>query len=178
VLNSFGQKDDSLAKAISKAFSFTKKNSINFEAFGHGLWYSLSYERIIIDNYHYKLGGQIGAAIYSNSYGLSVWTPISINYIKTFGQSRNHHAEFGIGHVLRYDRPYNTNLYKEWVTTFISAKAGYRHQKPNSPWIFKVLFTPLLEYNKKGVSYVPTVTNTGADLHPYFSGALSIGLTF
>ena len=173
VLDSFGQKKDSLTKAFADTYLFTKKNSINLEAFGHGLWYSLSYERILINNYHYKIAGQIGVAVYPYSFYTAIWVPVSINYLRSFGLKRNHHIELGVGHVIDKDIGLSSQ-------TFFTAKVGYRHQNPNGRWIFKILFTPLYEYDRKNVKSItqPSINNTIQSNNPYLSGALSIGYTF
>ena len=158
---------------------FSRKNSLNFEAFGHGLYYSLSYERILINDYHFKLAGQVGVSVYPYPDQIDIWIPISLNYIRTFGVKRKHHAEIGLGHVARYNQLYNHAINNPWQT-FITMKAGYRFQKPNGRWIFKALFTPFYEYDRKNLKSIikPTVNNTIMSNNPYSSGALSIGYTF
>jgi hypothetical protein len=177
--DSFGQISDSLKTKLADTYIFSKKNSLNFEAFGHGLYYSLSYERIIVNDYHFKFAGQGGVSVYPYPDQIDLWLPISLNYIKTFGVKRKHHAEVGIGHVVRYDQFYDGSLSYPWQT-FITAKAGYRYQKPSGRWIFKILFTPFYEYdsrNKKSIQQ-PNYSKTLTSDNPYPSGALSIGYTF
>lgn len=178
-LNLLGQKSDSIASKVSEQFLFSRKNSVNFETFGHGLYYSLSYERILINDYHFRLAVQAGAAVYPYPDQIDIWVPISINYIRPFGIKRKHHVEIGIGHILRYDQFYHGYQINPWQT-FISGKLGYRYQKPNGRLIFKVLFTPFQEYgHPNGKSFIQRSNSKNAveeELLP--SGALSIGYTF
>jgi hypothetical protein len=77
-----------------------------------------------------------------------VWLPLNLNYFKPVGLKRKHHIETGIGHALQYQQFNDGSLKNPW-RTYITAKAGYRFQKPTGTWIFKILFTPFLEYNSK-----------------------------
>ncbi len=163
---------------LADNYLFSKRNSINFEAFGHGLFYSLSYERILFNGYHFKFAGQAGIAVYPYPDQIDIWLPISLNAIKTFGAKRRNHIELGVGHVARYDQLYVVKSTNPWQT-FLTAKVGYRYQKPNGHWIYKILFTPFYEYDRKSpnpiqIEYkkIKTFDN------PYASGALSVGYSF
>lgn len=174
----FGQNSDSLGTRYSDPFLFSKRNSVNFEAFGHGLYYSFSYERIIINGHFSKLAGQIGVSIYPYPDQIDIWIPISINFIKSIGIKRRNHIEVGIGHVLRYDQYYDGSIRNPWQT-FITAKLGYRYQNPTGRWIFKILFTPFYEYDRKNISSTPAPKSFHniIDGNGFPSGALSIGYT-
>ena len=178
-LNLLGQKSDSIASKVSEQFLFSRKNSLNFEAFGHGLYYSFSYERILINDYHFRLALQLGVAVYPYPDQIDIWVPVSINYVRPIGAKRKHHIEIGLGHVLRYDQVYNGYIRNPWQT-FITAKVGYRYQKPSGRWIFKMLFTPFYEYDRKNFSStpVPKSFHNIIDGNGFPSGALSIGYTF
>ncbi len=111
---------------------FRYKNSIDIEAFGHGGYYSINYERIFLNKSKFKLSGQVG---FQYIKGLTI--PVSINQLTSFG---NHHLEFGIGHsVIFLGPPTGPEL-------IILAKLCYRYQKPNGRLLFKVGFTPFIPY--------------------------------
>ncbi|KAA5537411.1 hypothetical protein F0919_06975 [Taibaiella lutea] len=145
---------------------FLYGNSIHFEAGGHGLVYSLNYERNIINTRHFKTSMQVGLSLYPGALDLvsNVWIPYSINQLFSLNQ---HHIETGIGLVLTQ----SANGFAEgrginkYFNTYYSAKIGYRYQKPNGRMTYKVLFTPLWE---KIYNYT--------EFHPL--GAFSIGYNF
>lgn len=175
----FTQNPDSPISKPTEPFLFAKRNSLNFEAFGHGLFYSLSYERIIINEDPYKWALQIGGAVYPYHNQIDIWLPISLNFIKTVGIKRKHHIEAGVGHVLRYDQFYNGYMNNPWQT-FITAKVGYRFQKSDGRWIFKILLTPFYEYDRKNppTTPAPKSFHNIIDGNGFPSGALSVGYTF
>jgi hypothetical protein len=174
-LNLFSQKADPIIKNPGVGFLFAKKNSINFEAFGHGVFYSFSYERIFKNGPFYKFGMQGGASVYPYTGDLQAWLPISINCIRTLALKSKHHLEMGVGHVVCID--YIHGIYDRTLYSgFITAKFGYRFQKPSGPWIFKILLTPLYEYKARLSSRLNPNVNNGSFFYP--SGALSIGYSF
>lgn len=177
VLKCIGQFNDSLSNEKFRKLHFQNTNSINLEAFGHGLFYSISYEKIIINKFNYKLGGQIGVAPYFYPGSIDLWIPISINYIKSFGITKKHHLEGGIGHVFRYNQYYDGSIYSPW-NTVITAKLGYRYQKPNGKWIFKIMFTPFYWYDYKNPKIKISTHNTFVSDNPLPSGTISFGRSF
>lgn len=83
---------------------FDNKNSVQLEAGGHGMIYSLNYERILISGDRFKTAAQVGISYYPPSWGyIELWMPIGINEILSFG---NHHVEAGLGIV-----PVNPHLH-------------------------------------------------------------------
>lgn len=143
---------------------FVYKNSIQAELFGHGLFYSIGYERLFINGQIFKTTGQIGLSYYPPKTGIiDLWIPVVINELFSFGK---HHIEVGIGHVFTNEAPRNNDyqmLRYEWGG-FLTARLGYRYQQPNERFIFRAGFTPFLEYRH--------IT----ELHP--SGGLAIGYSF
>lgn len=71
---------------------FLYGNSIHFEAGGHGLVYSLNYERNIINTRHFKTSMQVGLSLYPAALDLvsNVLIPYSINQLFSLNQ---HHIE-------------------------------------------------------------------------------------
>lgn len=67
--------------------SFQHKNSFQAELFGHGLFYSLNYERVIVNGPRFKTTGQAGASYYPPQAGIiTVWMPVMINELLSFGR--------------------------------------------------------------------------------------------
>jgi len=154
--------------AAFKSQAFQRKNSVQLELGGHGLFYSVNYERNLLNADHFKTSVQIGFSFYPAPIDLRcrLWVPVSFNQLISHNQ---HHLELGLGIVFTEFQNYGDmegNIhYKMGLTPFLSGKAGYRYQKPDGRMQYKVLFTPLLE-RENGI--------TG--FHPL--GAVSIGYTF
>lgn len=156
-MTTFGQ------KATNPTLSFKNKNSIQFELFGHGLFYSFNYERILVNGQKFKTTGQAGISYYPPKTGIrDIWIPVLINELYSFD---SHHIEFGFGYVF-INEATRTEDYEEisrgW-NGFLTGRIGYRYQKPDGRLIFRVGFTPLYEYEVK-------------EFHP--SGGLTIGYSF
>lgn len=126
---------------------FENKNSVQLDAGGHGMFYSLNYERIIFNGKRFKTAAQVGFSYYPRSWGyIELWTPIGINEIFSF--TNKHHIELGIGIVpTRSPSPKMEEMfdsYSPW-SYFLSARLGYRYQKPDGNFLFRAGFTPLAE---------------------------------
>jgi hypothetical protein len=143
--------------------SFENKNSIQMELFGHGLFYSLNYERIIFNGESLKTSGQVGLAYYPPKTDVrDVWIPVIINELFSY---EKHHLEFGVGYVFINEgirTLENKVISREW-NGIITGRVGYRYQKPTGRFIFRAGFTPLYEHD-------------GNDFHPL--GGLSFGYNF
>jgi len=152
---SFGQQFEE----NNKSLNFKFKNSIEFELFGHGCFYSIDYERLILNREKFKTLGQLGLSIYPENTGvIPIWIPISINQLISFN---SHHIEAGVGQILVNDEtPVGEDEYK----LFGSFKIGYRYQKPNGRILLKAAFTPVIDYwdkvdknifGDKSVEFIP-----------------------
>jgi len=122
-------------------------NSVQLELGGHGLIYSLNYERILSNNDIFKTAGQIGISYYPPVTGIiDVWIPLGINEIISFG---NHHIEAGVGViVIRESTREPDNSASDWNWNgFLSGRIGYRYQKPSGRFILRAGFTPVIESN-------------------------------
>jgi hypothetical protein len=126
---------------------FVKLNSVQLELGGHGLVYSLNYERILLNYNRFKLAGQVGFSYYPPFTGfIDYWIPISINGMFSI---RNHHIELGSGFIINRVSSrdfYNNAIDWDWEG-FLSARIGYRYQKPDGHFLFRAGFTPVLEIN-------------------------------
>lgn len=142
---------------------FTNKNSVQFELFGHGMLYSLNYERILLNGEKFKTTGQVGFSYYPPSTDiLDFWFPISINELISFNQ---HHLEIGAGCAFIYNAFRDANdavVFWQW-DNYIVGRIGYRYQKPDGRILWRVGFTPFYE-------------PPNHEIHP--SGGLSVGYSF
>jgi hypothetical protein len=110
-----------------------------------------------------KTSGQIGVAVYPPSSGIiDLWIPILINELISFDM---HHLEIGAGYIFTKESDSSTLASNERVWNgYITGRVGYRYQKPSSRFLFRIAFTPIIEYNNY------------KEFHP--SGGISIGYAF
>ena len=143
---------------------FHHRNSFQIELGGHGLFYSLNYERILVNGQNFKTNAQLGISYYPPSTGVrDVWMPIYINELYSFG---NHHIEGGLGYVVIREAIRDTeNNPEEWFWSgLFTGRIGYRFQKPDGRLILRAGFTPFMEHD------------IATEFHP--SGGASIGYSF
>ena len=137
----------------SKSKGFNYDNTAQLELFGHGGFYSVNYERFIINNSKLKTSVLIGTAYYPENTGIiNLWLPVSINQLLSFNSS---HIEFGIGHIfaldiieLEQDGSSTTDL-----ETFISGRIGYRFQQTNSRILIRGAYMPILDYTSDNLIF-------------------------
>lgn len=146
---------------------FQNKNSFQLEILGSTVFYSLNYERILINGGRLKTAAQAGISYYPPSLGVrDFWLPIGINEIISFG---NHHIEAGMGYMPVRESLRDPDLQViEWFWShMITGRIGYRYQKPDGHLILRAAFTPVLEVNIPGF---------GAEFHPL--AGVSLGYSF
>jgi len=134
---------------------------------GHGLFYSLNYERILLNGGRFKTASQAGISYYPPRTGIrDIWIPLGINEIFSFG---NHHLEAGIGYLpIREALRYPDDTPDEWFWSHLmTGRIGYRFQKPEGRLILRAAFTPVLEMEYLG---------HGDEFHPL--GGISVGYSF
>lgn len=157
-MTALSQKTDTLKT------NFVYKNSVQAELFGHGLLYSLNYERVIFNGQKFKTTGQLGFSYYPPKTGfIDIWIPLVINEIFSFNK---HHIELGLGHVFTNEavRYFDYSVLERQWGGFLTARLGYRYQKHNGRLIVRAGFTPFFEYRDL------------IDFYP--SGGLALGYSF
>ncbi len=140
----------------AKTTKFKFKNSAQIEAGGHGLFYSLNYERIIINRDGFKTAGQVGFSYYPEQTGVrDLWIPLVVNELFSF---TNHHIEIGIGHIFirEASRDMENNPTTWYWSGAFTGRLGYRYQKPEGRLIIRVGFTPFLEYEDNYREFHPS----------------------
>ena len=146
---------------------FQDKNSVQLDLGGHGLFYSINYERILHNGERFNTAAQIGFSYYPPGTGVrDLWIPLGINEIFSFG---NHHIEAGLGFIAIREAardPDNNPDYWFWSNMF-SGRIGYRYQKPDGRFLFRAGFTPVLEVNWE---------SNATEFHPL--AGVSFGYTF
>lgn len=138
-----------------KVSSLQNRNSIHLELGGSGGYYSLIYERNIINHNSFKTSGQVGFSYFPGFWN-DIWVPIGINEQFSFNA---HHIELGIGSfALREkarDRMNDNSITGRFWTYGLSGRLGYRYQKPDGRFIWRIGFTPLLQRERPGLYYDP-----------------------
>ena len=141
--------------------SQTHPNSLYFEALGNGILYSINYDRMINENF----GGRIGI-MYLPEFGIIfssienlVMMPVMLNYFV----GEKHKLELGAGIVYSsFDKGDLFKFEAEGKSGVVgTATIGYRYQKPEGGFLWRIGFTPFFSNEV----FVP-------------SGGISLGYSF
>ncbi|XQP84096.1 MAG: hypothetical protein ACOJUL_13940 [Candidatus Pollutiaquabacter aromativorans] len=96
-------------------------------------------ERVILNESKFKTTGQVGLTYLPFDWGAEFLINGMINELISF---KKHHIEIGLGYGLAY---MSTNkVYQSGNFDFFTGKLGYRFQKPEGNFVFKIAFTPNL----------------------------------
>ncbi|HTP12800.1 MAG TPA: hypothetical protein VMM37_04200 [Bacteroidota bacterium] len=122
---------------VSIAARGEAKNAIYFEAFGHGLLYSVNYERFV----ERKLAIRVGFSTYTvgqaDGGNRQIFVPVMANFLPGEGA---HRLEIGVG-VEYFHESMSESLDH---TLFIIGSLGYRYQPPDGGIQFRIVATPFL----------------------------------
>ncbi|MBA2612675.1 MAG: hypothetical protein H0U95_11925 [Bacteroidetes bacterium] len=125
-----------------------KRNTIYLEAYGQGVYNSLSFDRL------YRLDKKVRTSftagltflplLHRPAEMLAIGTPVSYNWL--FGQKRSH-LELGIGLTfLSLTKRTNSDIEPAMYSTnsflYLTPKISYRFQNPNGGLFFRVSFAP------------------------------------
>jgi len=167
-----------------------KRNSIYFEAFGQGLYNSISFDRLYNVEKKIKTSFNVGLTIIPHPELFVLGVPVSYNFL--FGQ-KNHHLELGIGVTAMFVRLGRMNASESYTDnnglsqtndfvghsndfySFFTPKIGYRFQKPSGGLFLRLTLTPpIAGINRiggiKGGKY-----NSGWTTTEYFTSAAFFG---
>ncbi|RZS96409.1 hypothetical protein [Cecembia calidifontis] len=138
--------------AQEKADVITAKNSIYAELGGNGFLYSINYSRIFNQKGAYKFSGSAGFS-YVKQVTTTHWTPlIPIEASVLLGKT-SHHLELGTGTSLftaqsiSLDNETNTLQENVSFNSLIFFRLGYRYQKPEGGFFFRIGYTPGFNLN-------------------------------
>lgn len=127
------------------------KNFIYLEAGGVGGYGSVNYERNIYQAYKSAIGFRIGLSTYSlrdftNRFNPDLVTPISIN--ATYGGT--HKIEYGVGKTLSNIVQVDFDSFepKRFYDCHTQLSIGYRYQKNEKGFLFRLMYTPIVMFNK------------------------------
>ena len=141
---------------IKEAFS-TKKNNVQLELLGKGLYYSINYERELFNLNPFSIQFSTGLCVFPANTSLEPTNELILpNQINVAYHHESHHFHFGFGtsfwryftNYLPIDQgnlniqPLDPVLEKQWEI-FSHVALEYRYNKENKDWIYKAGFTPL-----------------------------------
>lgn len=131
---------------------FERKNSVQLELGGPALFYSLNYERVLLNKPRLKTTGEVGISLIPLDHLYLIVTP-AVNQLISFG---SHHAEVGAGILFGY-----TGI----SYFYIISRIGYRYQRPSARFFFRIRHTPFFVESEGIYHYLPW-------------GGISLGYTF
>jgi hypothetical protein len=108
--------------------SFKYRNTAQLELMGVGAFYSLNYERNIVNLAHHKTSVQVGGSYFPPSSGvINISILLGISQLISFNQ---HHIELGAGTMFTFSEEGRERLVDYSYENFLNCKIGYRYQKP------------------------------------------------
>jgi hypothetical protein len=135
----------------------TSKNTIYIEGAGAGGYGSINYERIYFlskktSSSYSKIAFafRLGASTYylndyTNTFNPEIIVPVALHFL----YGRNHKLEFGVGQtVTSFVRASSSNFQpKRDIRNHTHFALGYRYQKNKGGLLFRIAYTPILEFN-------------------------------
>lgn len=168
---------------FKQRFTFHKKNLVHFELFGNGIFYSFNYERILINHFKNKLSIQAGSCFFPQRDGNGFNFPLKFNFLNSFYPERKHHMELGLGLMMGYFLGNYKGYRYRTFGHMLTGALGYRFQKPQGKFVFKILFTPFYDYmsagfpvNNMNQRFAALKNFRWYNFHP--SGGISVGYGF
>ena len=160
-----------------EAEKFTAKNAVYLELGGSSGRYAINYSKIFHQKGKLKLNASAGFSMWRNQINdfETIWLPVIPLEITAFYGRSNHHLEMGFGFTSLLDRTLDfdseTLELKDKVVldAYIPLRVGYRYQKPEGGFFFRVGYTPII--------ILPTSGREGWIFEPRFAG-ISFGKSF
>ena len=122
-------------------------NHIYLELGGHGLMYSVNYERMISGDFYLKAGASIFEfGLWEGTGDKFMVFPVSLGVVT--GKTR-HHNEFGAGIDVIYRKDLQDDRESKKYFTPI-ALAAYRYHYDNG-WVFRGSFTPFYDVEEEKI---------------------------
>lgn len=164
-------------KVQSQDRSNFKPNAVYLELFGNGILYSFNYDRVISSNGKLKFSTRVGFSyvdidLFDDIRG----AVIPIEFLGWIGNKG--HLEFGTGlssqfvqindvSILGQPEEYSSNAF------YLTGRLGYRLQKPDGGFLFRIGFVPMILLSESTTSNNP---NERSEFVPWFG--LSFGYSF
>ncbi|MDN3687647.1 hypothetical protein [Cyclobacterium jeungdonense] len=162
--------------AQTETVRFTAKQAVYLEVGGNAGRYAFNYGRIFYQKGKLKLNASAGFSMFHHRLNAkTTWLPVVPLEISAFYGKSNHHLELGMGVTSYLTRSIGFNsetfqtIDKVVFDAAIPLRIGYRYQKPEGGFFFRVGYTPFLAMPIKPRKYWA--------FQPVFAG-LSLGLSF
>jgi hypothetical protein len=165
------------SSAQTEAQTFTARNGIYVEFGGSSGRYAVNYSKIFHQKGKLKLNASAGFSMWRNGKldSKASWLPvIPIEVTALYGKS-NHHLEMGFGFTsflsTSLESVSGTFEFRDIVVydAFIPLRVGYRYQKPEGGFFFRVGYTPIIDF--------PPRAGGNWSFNPYWAG-VSFGKSF
>ncbi|REG94539.1 hypothetical protein [Algoriphagus antarcticus] len=165
------------ARAQTETETFTAKNAVYLEVGGSSGRYAVNYSKIFHQKGKLKLNASAGFSMWRNEKldSKTSWLPvIPLEVTALYGKS-NHHLEMGFGFTSFLSTSLKlvseTFEFRDKVVfgAFIPLRVGYRYQKPEGGFFFRVGYTPIIDF--------PPRTGGNWSFNPYWAG-VSFGKSF
>jgi hypothetical protein len=166
-----------LAFSQGEAETFTSKNALYLEVGGSSGRYAINYSKIFHQRGKLKLNASAGFSMWRNKINdfKTIWLPvIPLEVSALYGKSK-HHLEMGfgvtsyLGRTLEIDSETFEFSDKVVFGAIVPVRIGYRYQKPEGGFFFRVGYTPFFD--------VPVREGKSWSFYPYHAG-LSFGKSF
>jgi hypothetical protein len=164
------------ATAQTEPETFTKKSGIYLELGGSSGRYALNYNRIFHQKGKLKLNASAGFSMWPKKFdSKTIWLPTVPIEVSAFYGKSNHHLELGMGvtsyltRSLAFDSETFENIDKVVFDAAIPVRIGYRFQKPEGGFFFRLGYTPVIN--------LPTGGRGEWGFDPYWAG-ISFGKSF
>lgn len=165
------------AKAQVEPETFTSKKAVYLEVGGSSGRYAINYSKMFYQKGKLKLNASAGFSMWRNEINdfETIWLPVIPLEVTGFYGKANHHLELGFGFTPFLDRTLDFDLEtleledKVVFGAIIPVRIGYRYQKPEGGFFFRVGYTPFFD--------VPVGEGKSWSFNPYHAG-ISFGKSF
>lgn len=162
--------------AQTDAEQFTAKQAVSLEVGGNAGRYAINYGRIFHQKGKLKLNAGAGFSMFHHRLNAkTTWLPVVPVEISAFYGKSNHHLELGLGvtsyltRSLGFDPETFQTIDKVVFDAAIPLRIGYRYQKPEGGFFFRLGHTPFFAMPIKPRKYWA--------FQPVFAG-VSLGLSY
>ncbi|KQC02453.1 hypothetical protein [Pedobacter sp. Hv1] len=154
----------------TNTFAQSNRNSVYVEIGGNGGAYSINYDRLFILSQQLRFAPRIGISWLGSD---RFTAPIEANLLLGKNSDSKNFAEFGLGTTIVSKKSKNINGFtlsdeiidEKGMNALLSSRLGFRHQKPQGGFMYRIGFTLL--YNSYPIDH---------KFIPF--GGVSLGYTF
>jgi hypothetical protein len=138
------------AEAQNTSATFSARNAVYVEFGGASGRYAVNYSKIFHQKGKLKLNASAGFSMWRNKISdfNTIWLPVIPLEVTAFYGKSNHHLELGLGFTSYLDRTLDFDSEtleiddKVVFGAAIPLRVGYRYQKPEGGFFFRVGYTP------------------------------------